>query len=66
MIWSCPDLTADRLLFNVLWTAWIITATFLEERDLVELFGEDYRMYQRLIPMLLPRSISPATRSRRI
>jgi len=21
MIWSCPDLTADRLLFNVFWTA---------------------------------------------
>ena len=23
LIWSCVDLTADRLLFNVLWTVWI-------------------------------------------
>src|SRR5690606_22955700 len=40
MIWSCPVLTADRLLFNVLWTAWIVAATMLEERDLVSKFGD--------------------------
>ncbi len=54
MIWSFPDLTADRLLFNVLFTAWVIVGTVLEERDLVESYGEDYRNYQRRVPMLLP------------
>jgi methanethiol S-methyltransferase len=57
MIWSCPDLTADRLLFNILWTAWIIVGTILEERDLVTLFGEDYRVYQSKVPMLIPNRI---------
>jgi protein-S-isoprenylcysteine O-methyltransferase Ste14 len=54
LIWSVPDLTSDRLLFNSLWTLWIITAAFLEERDLVIAFGEPYRNYQKVVPMLLP------------
>jgi protein-S-isoprenylcysteine O-methyltransferase Ste14 len=54
MIWSCPDLTADRLLFNVLWTTWIIIATMLEERDLVFEFGDQYRQYQAEVPMIIP------------
>lgn len=54
LIWSCPDLTTDRLYFNVLWTAWIYVGTFLEERDLVAAFGDAYRRYQRTVPMLIP------------
>ncbi|UCG15670.1 MAG: isoprenylcysteine carboxylmethyltransferase family protein [Phycisphaerales bacterium] len=60
MIWSCPALTVDRLLFNVLWTAWIIVGTVLEERDLVAAFGETYRNYQRKVPMLVPYHLRPA------
>jgi protein-S-isoprenylcysteine O-methyltransferase Ste14 len=54
MIWSFPDLNPDRLLFNVLWSGWIRVATHLEERDLVEVFGDSYRDYQRRVPMLVP------------
>lgn len=54
MIWSCPNLTTDRLLFNILWSAWICIGTLLEERDLVEQFGDAYRDYQKKVPMLLP------------
>jgi protein-S-isoprenylcysteine O-methyltransferase Ste14 len=54
MIWSHPTLTADRLLFNAMWTAWIVVGTTLEERDLVAVFGEEYREYQRTAPMLIP------------
>jgi protein-S-isoprenylcysteine O-methyltransferase Ste14 len=60
MIWSCPYLTADRLLFNVLWTAWIIVGTVLEDRDLLATYGEAYRSYQRKVPMLFPWYIHPA------
>ena len=59
MIWSSPNLTLDRLLFNVLWTAWIVIGAVLEERDLVDQFGDDYRSYQKDVPMLIPMSIRP-------
>jgi len=54
MIWSCPDMTTDRLLFNVLWTGWIVIGAFLEERDLVAEFGDTYLEYQRKVPMFIP------------
>lgn len=60
MIWSCPDFTADRLLFNLLWSSWIVVGTFLEERDLVAQFGDDYRDYQTNVPMLIPSTLRPA------
>ncbi len=55
MAWASPDVTADRLLFNVLWSGWMVAGTWLEERDLAADFGEAYREYQRNVPMLLPR-----------
>lgn len=59
LIWSCPDVSTDRLLFNILFTVWIIVGTLFEERDLVEGFGESYLDYQRKVPMLLPRRLKP-------
>jgi protein-S-isoprenylcysteine O-methyltransferase Ste14 len=44
----------DRLLFNILWSAWIYIGTVLEERDLVEQFGDAYREYQKKVSMLFP------------
>ena len=54
LIWSTPDMNSDRLLFNGLWTSWIILGSYLEEKDLVAEFGERYRQYQETVPMLLP------------
>jgi protein-S-isoprenylcysteine O-methyltransferase Ste14 len=59
MIWSCPNLTIDRLLFNVLWTLWIVIGSIFEERDLIAEFGDTYREYQKQVPMLIPRWIWP-------
>jgi len=58
MIWSYPHLTTDRLLFNVLWTVWIVVGTVLEERDLVAEFGDRYRRYQHNVPMLIPNRVA--------
>jgi methanethiol S-methyltransferase len=45
---------ADRLLFNILWTTWIVIAAKLEERNLVCDFGDQYREYQARVPMIIP------------
>jgi protein-S-isoprenylcysteine O-methyltransferase Ste14 len=57
MIWTPVSLTTDRLVFNIIWTVWIIIGTILEERDLAEVFGEEYRHYQRTVPMLIPYTL---------
>lgn len=54
LIWSAPDVSSDRLLFNVLWTLWVLLGSYLEEKDLVAEFGEKYRHYQKTVPMLFP------------
>jgi len=59
MFWSHPVVSADRLLFNILWTGWVIVGTVLEERDMVAHFGDAYREYQAKVPMLLPLHIRP-------
>ena len=61
MIWSSPVITSDRLLLNLLWTAWVVIGTYLEEQDLVAFFGDDYRDYQRRTPMLIPTSLRPSS-----
>lgn len=54
LVWANPVVTADRMLFDVLWTCWLVVGVFFEERDLAAEFGERYREYQRAVPMLLP------------
>ena len=57
LIWACPVLTLDRLIFNIMWTIWIVIGTFLEDRDLHREFGSQYLEYSSQVPMLIPYKI---------
>ncbi|MBW1894637.1 MAG: isoprenylcysteine carboxylmethyltransferase family protein [Deltaproteobacteria bacterium] len=59
MIWSCPDITMDRLLFNLLFTTWMMVGMLMEERYMIASFGEAYLNYRKKVPMLVPRYICP-------
>jgi len=52
--WSTPSMTWGHLLFAAGGTGYILLGIFLEERDLVTLFGDQYRRYRGQVGMLLP------------
>jgi protein-S-isoprenylcysteine O-methyltransferase Ste14 len=45
---------AATLLFSIITTVYLYVGCLLEERKLVQRFGEVYHLYQKKVPMLLP------------
>jgi protein-S-isoprenylcysteine O-methyltransferase Ste14 len=52
--WAAPVMSAGHLLFAAVTTAYILVGIALEERDLLELFGEQYEGYRQRVGMLVP------------
>jgi protein-S-isoprenylcysteine O-methyltransferase Ste14 len=52
--WATPDMTVGHLLFAVATAGYILIGIHLEERDLVALFGDQYRRYREQVSMLVP------------
>jgi methanethiol S-methyltransferase len=53
-MWAIPAMTLGHLVFALGMSIYILLAIPHEERDLVEVFGDDYEQYRREVGMLAP------------
>jgi len=53
--WATPQMTAGHLLLAAGVSIYMLIAIRYEERDLTDLFGDDYRKYRSTVGMLTPR-----------
>lgn len=52
--WATPTMTLGHLLFAIANTGYILIGLSLEERDLLAVFGDQYRRYRQQVSMLVP------------
>ncbi len=57
LLFATPHMTVGHLLFAGLMTLYVMIGLWFEERSLLREFGDVYRVYQRQVPMLIPRLI---------
>lgn len=53
-VWATPAMSVGHLLFAVVITGYILIGIQLEERDLIEQFGDQYRRYRQRAALLIP------------
>ena len=54
-LWIGPEMSVGRLVLAGGLSAWMLIAIQFEERDLIDVFGDQYRRYRTQVGMLLPR-----------
>jgi protein-S-isoprenylcysteine O-methyltransferase Ste14 len=54
LIWLVPTMTLNLLTIFILFTIYLVLGAKLEEKRLLEEFGDEYQAYQARVPMLLP------------
>ena len=54
VVWMTPTMTVAHFFLALMMTIYILIAIQLEEKDLVNIHGEEYQSYRSKVPMLIP------------
>ncbi|MCB0705304.1 MAG: isoprenylcysteine carboxylmethyltransferase family protein [Saprospiraceae bacterium] len=54
VLWVHPQMSFGHFVLALGMTAYIIIGIYYEEKDLVRIYGNQYRKYQERVPMLIP------------
>lgn len=57
-VWSTPDMTFNRLLLALGFSAYIVLGVAMEERDLIRRYGSHYVQFARRVRTIVPRLTS--------
>lgn len=55
--WAAPEMSVARFVLASGMTIYVLMAIQWEEQDLIKEFGQKYKEYKKLVPMLIPRLI---------
>lgn len=55
LLWLTSEMTVNRITVNILASLYFILGSMLEERKLLQQYGEAYAHYQSNVPRLVPR-----------
>jgi protein-S-isoprenylcysteine O-methyltransferase Ste14 len=54
-IWATPHMSTSHMFLSAAMTIYITVGLYFEERDLAASLGQDYELYRRQVPMIVPK-----------
>jgi len=61
-LWAAPIMSISRMVFAIMLTGYLFIGIYLEEKDMIRLFGNKYTEYKERVPKMFPRFLPGRSR----